>query len=88
MTKFIFVLTAFALVSMLTVWQRLRSVQMGYEIGRLQRMRNVVVEENRRLELEADRLKSPEVLLRKIKELKLGLRPARPEEVIQMGGSP
>ncbi len=88
MTKFVFVLCAFALLSMLTVWQHLQSVQAGYEINRLRKVRSVLFEENRRLKLEADRLKSPELLLRKVKELGLELRPARPEEVVRIDNSP
>jgi hypothetical protein len=84
MMKFMLVLCAFGLMAMLTVWQHVQSVHAGYEIVRLRRHRNVLAEENRRLELEADRLKSPENLLMKVKELGVGLRPAKPEEIIRV----
>ena len=84
MMKFMLVLCAFGLLAMLTVWQHVQSVHAGYEIVKLRRHRNVLAEENRRLELEADRLKSPENLLMKIKELGVGLRPAKPEEIISV----
>lgn len=82
--RFILVLSAFGLMGMMTVWQHVQSVKAGYEVVRLRRERNVLAEENRRLELEADRLKSPENLLGKLKKLGLDLRPARPEEVMRM----
>jgi hypothetical protein len=72
---------------MLTVWQHFHSVQAGYEIVKLRRERNVLAEETRRLELEADRLKSPENLLKKVRELGLNLRPARPDEILPIAGS-
>ena len=84
MMKFMLVLCAFGLLAMLTVWQHVQSVHSGYEIAKLRRHRNVLVEENRRLQLEADRLKSPENLLMKVKELGVGLRPAKPEEIIRV----
>jgi cell division protein FtsL len=83
--KFMLVLCAFGLMAMLTVWQHAQSVRAGYEIVKLRKQRNVLAEENRRLELEADRLKSPENLLMRVKELGLGLRPAKPEEIIRIG---
>ena len=82
--KFVFALCAFGLVAMLTVWQHVQSVQAGYEIVRLRRERDVLAEENRRLELESDRLKSPENLLREIEKMGLNLRPARTEEVVRV----
>jgi len=83
--KFMLVLCTFGLFAMLTVWQHTQSVRAGYEIVKLRKQRNVLAEENRRLELEADRLKSPENLLMRVKELGLGLRPAKPEEIIRIG---
>lgn len=80
--RFVLILFAVGLIAMLTVWQHLQSVRMGYEITKLRRDRNALAEVNRRLELEADRLKSPEHLLMKVKELGLDLRPARPDEII------
>ncbi len=80
--RFVLVLCAFGLVAMLTVWQHVQSVRVGYEIVRLRRERDVLAEENRRLELEADRLKSPETLLKEM--LGLGLKPARPEEILRI----
>lgn len=84
MMKFMLVLCAFGLMAMLTVWQHVQSVHAGYEIAKLRRHRNVLAEENRRLELEADRLKSPENLFTKVKELGVGLRPAKPDEIIRV----
>lgn len=84
MTKFALVLCAFGLMAMLTVWQHFRSVQAGYEVVKLRRERNILTEENRRLELVADRLESPEYLLKKVRELRLDLRPAWPDEVLQV----
>jgi hypothetical protein len=84
MMKFMLVLCAFGLIGMLTVWQHVQSVRAGYEIAKLRRHRNVLAEENRRLQLEADRLKSPENLLMKVRELGLGLRPAKPEEIVRV----
>ncbi len=84
MMKFMLVLSAFGLIAMLTVWQHVQSVHAGYEISKVRKHRNVLAEENRRLELEADRLKSPENLLMKVRELGLGLRPAKPGEIIRI----
>ena len=82
--RFVLVLCAFGLMAMLTVWQHVQSVRVGYEITRLRRERNVLAEENRRLELEADRLKSPRVLLKKVEDLDLGIRPAQPDEILRI----
>jgi cell division protein FtsL len=75
-------------MAMLTVWQHLQSVRVGYEITRLRGERNALAEANRRLELEADRLKSPENLLKKVKKLGLDLRPARCDEIVRVKRSP
>jgi cell division protein FtsL len=75
-------------MAMLTVWQHLQSVRVGYEITRLRGERNALAEVNRRLELEADRLKSPENLLKKVKKLGLDLRPARCDEIVRVKRSP
>jgi cell division protein FtsL len=82
--RFVLILCAFGLMAMLTVWQHLQSVRTGYEITRLRRERNALAEANRRLELEADRLKSPENLLMMVEKLGLDLRPARPDEIIRL----
>ena len=82
--RFVLVLVAFGLVAMMTVWQHVQSVQAGYEITRLRRERDIIAEENRRLELEADRLKSPEYLLRWIEENKPELKPVRPDQIVKV----
>jgi hypothetical protein len=84
--RFVFILCTLGLMAMLTIWQHLQAVSAGYEITKLRRERNILAEENRRLELEADRLKSPDNLLARLGELGLGeLRPARPEDTVLIG---
>ena len=82
--RFVLVLVAFCLIAMLTVWQHVQSVQAGYEITRLRRERDVLEEENRRLELEADRLKSPEILLKWVERNEPDLEPAGPGQVVKV----
>ena len=84
--RFVLILCALGLMAMLTVWQHLQAVNAGYEITKLRRERNILAEENRRLELEADRLKSPDNLFVRLEDLGLkDLRPARPEETVRIG---
>jgi len=82
--RFVLVLAAFGLVAMLTVWQHVQSVQAGYDVSRLRRERDILAEENRRLELEADRLKSPENLLRWVEKHRPELKPARQDQVVRV----
>ncbi|MFH1422698.1 MAG: hypothetical protein ABIH42_08320 [Planctomycetota bacterium] len=80
--RFIFILCVFLAVGMLTIWQQGRATHAGYEIARLERVKESLDERNKRLQIEADRLKLPYNLFKRIDELKLELHPACPNELI------
>ncbi len=66
---------------LLQVWQRVRIVQMGYELGQLTHERRQLLEERERLRLEASvelRTERLDHIARKDR----GLTPVKPEQVI------
>lgn len=78
-SRFVFVLCAFLLVGMLTVWQKGQSTQAGYEVSRLIRVKDSLEKRNKRLRIESDRLKLPDTLLGNVEKLGLKLQPAGPD---------
>ena len=84
-SRFVFVLCAFLLVGMLTVWQKGQSTQAGYDVSRLISAKESLERRNKRLRIESDRLKLPDTLLGNVERLELNLHPAGPDELIEIG---
>jgi cell division protein FtsL len=61
------------------VWTRLRAIEYGYRISDATRQQVQLLEANRRLQLEAALLSSPQRIAGEVAEL--GLRPPTPEQV-------
>lgn len=65
----------------LYLWQHLRIKELGYELGKKEKERKVLMDRNQELESEASRLRS----LKRIEEIarsRLGLEPSREGEII------
>lgn len=65
----------------LYLWQHLRIRELGYELGKREKERKVLMDRNQELEIEASRLRS----LKRIEEIarsRLGLEPSKEGEII------
>lgn len=85
LSRFIFILCAFLLVGMLTVWQKGQSTHAGYEVSRLISIKDSLERRNKRLRIESERLKLPDTLLGDVERLGLKLHAAGPDELIEIG---
>lgn len=71
----------------LYLWQHLRIKELGYELGKKEKERKVLMDRNQELESEASRLRS----LKRIEEIarsRLGLEPSREGEIILLDITP
>lgn len=84
-SRFVFVLCAFLLVGMLTIWQKGQSTRAGYEVSHLMSIKDSIEKKNKQLRIESERLKLPDTLLGNVEELGLKLHPAGPDELIEIG---
>ncbi len=80
---FLYLGRALLIVSLifLYLWQHLRIKELGYELGKKEQERKVLMNKNQELESEASRLKS----LKRIEEIarsRLGLEPSKEKESI------
>jgi len=66
------------------LWEQVEIMKLGYRIDELNKKREKLLEEKRRLSLEKAFLSSPERIER-IAKTKLGMRYPKPEEVIIIG---
>ncbi len=70
-------------VLLIYLWSRLMVVNIGYEISRVTLERDALVEQNRRLRLKFERLKSPE-RIEAVASMELDLVHPRKEQVINL----
>jgi len=73
MSKFIGFLVFVVTLALILVWQQFQTTRAGYEIARLQRVREQIIEQNTRLECDVANLRSPSRLLAKMSELQIDL---------------
>jgi len=73
MSKFVGFLVLVVTLALLLVWQQFRTTRAGYEVARLQKRREKLMEQNTRLECEIANLRSPARLLVMMKELQIDL---------------
>ncbi len=69
------------------LWQRLRIKELGYELGKREQERRILMGRNQELEIEASRLRS----LKRIEEIacsRLGLEPSKEGEIILLDITP
>ncbi len=70
------ILLVFAIIIMMAlfvVWEKNKTIELGYHVAKLQRNCDELSENNRKLNYYVNRLKSPEVIAFKIQSLKLPL---------------
>lgn len=85
--RFILVLFVFLFVGMLTVWQRAQTTRAGYDVSRLELVKESLLRRNKSLQIESDRLKSPDALLTSLENLKQKLHIAGPDELVEIESS-
>lgn len=70
-------------IGLLTVWSRLESVRLGYQITEQAKLNHNLIQENRRLRIEAAELKRPIRVLSLVRE-RLGLHLPQKGQVIEI----
>jgi ligand-binding sensor protein len=60
-------------MAMVVVWERNKIIEIGYQVAKLQRNCDELLESNRKLNYYVSRLKSPENIVYKVQSLKLPL---------------
>ena len=73
MFRMLFVIVIVVLLSIVLVWEQNHITKIGYSIAKLQKQRIDLIEENRKLELEVDKLIAGERISEVIKSFKLNL---------------
>jgi cell division protein FtsL len=71
----------------LYLWQHLRIKELGYELGRKEKERKVLMGRNQELEIKAAHLRSPE-RIEEIARSRLGLEPSKEGEIILLDITP
>ena len=69
---------------LLFTWQNLEVIRLGREATRLQNLRKDITEDNKRLQLELDRLTALETVEQRAR--KLGFHPTPPRSIITVSG--
>ncbi len=62
-------------MAMFLVWERNKTIELGYHVAKLQKNCTELSEKNRKLNYHVNRLKSPQVIVYKIQSLKMPLVP-------------
>lgn len=62
-------------MALFVVWERNKTIEMGYQVAKLQKNYADLSEKKRRLNHCIDQLKSPETIINKVHSLKLSLIP-------------
>ena len=72
-SRILLVFTIIITMALFVVWERNKTIELGYQVAKLQRNCAELSEKNRKLNYYVNRLKSPEVIAFKIRSLKLPL---------------
>lgn len=62
-------------MAMFLVWERNKTIELGYQVAKLQKNCTELSEKNRKLNYHVNRLKSPQIIVYKIQSLKMPLVP-------------
>lgn len=62
-------------MAMFLVWERNKTIELGYQVAKLQKNCTELSEKNRKLNYHVNRLKSPQMIVYKIQSLKMPLVP-------------
>ncbi len=74
-TRILLVFAIAISMAMFLVWERNKTIELGYQVARLQKNCAELSEQNRKLNYHVDRLKLPQVIVYKIQSLKMPLIP-------------
>ncbi len=74
-TRILLVFAIAISMAMFLVWERNKTIELGYQVARLQKNCAELSERNRKLNYHVDRLKLPQVIVYKIQSLKMPLIP-------------
>lgn len=85
-SRILLMFTIAIIMAMFLVWERNKTIELGYQVARLQKNCTELSEKNRKLNYHVDRLKSPQVIVYKIQSLKMPLIPQdETSGIIMMG---
>ena len=74
-SRILLVFTIAIILAMFLVWERNKTIELGYQVAKLQKNCTELSEKNRKLNYHVDRLKSPQIIVYKIQSLKMPLIP-------------
>jgi len=74
-SRILLVFTIAIILAMFLVWERNKTIELGYQVAKLQKNCTELSEKNRKLNYHVDRLKSPQIIVYKIQSLKMPLVP-------------
>jgi hypothetical protein len=74
-SRILLVFTIAIILAMLLVWERNKTIELGYQVAKLQKNCTELSEKNRKLNYHVNRLKSPQIIVYKIQSLKMPLVP-------------
>ena len=74
-SRILLVFTIAIILAMFLVWERNKTIELGYQVAKLQKNCTELSEKNRKLNYHVDRLKSPQIIVYKIQSLKIPLVP-------------
>lgn len=71
--RIVFLFSIIITLATLVVWEKNKSIELGYQIAHLQKKYAELSEKNRKINYHVNRLKSPEIIAYKIQTLRLPL---------------
>ena len=74
-SRILLVFTIAIIMAMFLVWERNKIIELGYQVARLQKNCSELSEKNKKLNYHVNRLKSPQIIVYKIRSLKMPLIP-------------
>jgi hypothetical protein len=74
-SRVLLVFTIAIILAMFLVWERNKTIELGYQVAKLQKNCTELSEKNRKLNYHVNRLKSPQIIVYKIQSLKMPLVP-------------
>lgn len=74
-SRIVFLFVIAIAMAMFVVSERNKSIEIGYQIAKLQKSCSELSEKNRKLGYYVDKLKSPDVIAYKVQSMKLSLNP-------------